>query len=106
MGRLTFEVPHALSKDEAKQRIEQLTQYWGSKYGVKSQWSGDQAQVNGKVMGVQIDAILRVHDNKVGGDATDPGMLLRGQAKKYLTHKFNAYLDPSRSLADLKSDPD
>src|SRR6476659_10619080 len=101
MGMLNFEVPHSLPKDDAKKRIEQLTQYWGSKYGVKSVWNGDEAKVSGKVMGVQIDATLRVENNKVGGEATDPGMLLRGQAKKYLTGKFSAFLDPSKSLTDL-----
>lgn len=102
MAKLNFEVPHSLPKDDAQKRIEQLTQYWGIKYGVKSSWNGDQATVFGKVMGVQIDAVLRVHADKVGGEASDPGLLLRGQAKKYLTGKFSAYLDPKKSLADLE----
>jgi len=29
-------------------------------------------------------------------------MLLRGQAKKYLTNKFEAWLDPRKSIEELE----
>ena len=106
MAKLTFEVSHALPKEEARQRIEQLTLYWKSKYGLKSEWTGDEATLAGKVMGVTIDGIVRVAADRVGGDATDPGLLLRGQARKYLQGKFANYLDPKKSLAELKREQD
>ncbi len=102
MGMLSFEVPHTLSKEEAKKRVESLIAYWTQKYGMKAEWSGDVAKIVGKAMGVTIDAVLNVTDAKIGGEATDPGMLLRGQAKKYLTQKFSEFLDPSKSIDDLK----
>jgi hypothetical protein len=102
MGMMKFEVPHSLPKDEAKKRIEALTRYW-QKHGITSQWSGDSATLNGKVMGVQIDAKLAVTERAVGGEGTDPGMLLRGTAKKYLEGKFATFLDPSKSLKDLET---
>lgn len=101
MGMLKFEVTHNLSKDEARSRVEALLDYWGKKYGVRADWNEDRATLHGKVMGIQIDANLRVDDARVGGEATDPGMLLRGKAQKYLTKKFSDYLDKSRSPADL-----
>lgn len=101
MGMLKFEVPHTLSKDEAKKRVEALLSYWSRKYGMSAVWSGDGATVRGKAMGISIDATLSVSERKVGGEATDPGMLLRGQAQKYLTRKFADYLDPARSLDDV-----
>ena len=52
--------------------------------------------------GLTLDATMRVTDKTVGGEATDPGMLLRGQAKKYLTHKFETWLDPGKSLEELE----
>jgi len=106
MGRLKFDVPHTVGKDEAKKRVDALFGYWGKKYGVKAQWNGDAAKVAGKAMGVSIDADLTIHDNKVGGEASDPGMLLRGQAQKYLTRKFNEYLDPKKPLDQLGRDDD
>jgi len=101
MGTIDFQVPHTLSLAEAKKRMERLTAHW-AKHGIQSSWAGDVAKLSGKVMGVHLDATLRVTDRAVGGEATDPGMLLRGQAKKYLTHKFSTWLDPTRSVEDLE----
>ncbi len=101
MGKIDFQVPHTLSLAEAKKRMERLTVYW-AKHGVQSSWAGDVAKLTGRVMGVHLEATLRVTDKTVGGQATDPGLLLRGQAKKYLTHKFETWLDPKRSLEDLE----
>jgi putative polyhydroxyalkanoic acid system protein len=106
MGTMKFEVPNTLPKDEAKKRVELLLQYWGTKYGVKSDWAGDGAKLNGKVMGINLDASFTITDKAIQGEGTDPGMLLRGQAKAYLQKKFGAVLDPSKSLADVKSSMD
>ena len=101
MGRMSLEMPHKLGKAEAKKRVEVLTQHWGSKYGVSSSWNGDTVSFNGKVMGVTLDGKLTVYDDKVAGDASDPGLLFRSQAKKYVEKKFASFLDPSRSLDEL-----
>jgi len=101
MGMIDFQVAHALPLAEAKKRIEKLTQHW-AKHGIQSTWSGDTAKLSGKVMGIHLDATLRVTDKTVGGQATDPGFLLRGQAKKYLTHKFETWLDPKKTVEELE----
>lgn len=106
MGMMKLEIPHALDKDEAKKRVEALLGYWSKKYGVTSSWNGDAASFKGKAMGVTIDGNLTVAAGKIGGEATDPGMLLRGQAKKYLEKKFNTYLDKSKSIADISAGED
>ncbi len=94
MGMLKFEVGHSLSKDEARSRVAQLLEYWSAKYGVKATWTGDKAHASGKVMGLSFHADLEVTGDKVGGEATDPGFLLRDKARKYLTEKFASYLAP------------
>ncbi|RKH03681.1 MULTISPECIES: polyhydroxyalkanoic acid system family protein [Corallococcus] len=107
MGMLKFEVPHNLPKDEVKKRVEQLLNYWGTKYGVKSDWTGEEgAKLAGKVMGINLDASFVITDKTVTGEGTDPGMLLRGQAKSYLQKKFGAVLDPSKSLDQVKGNLD
>ncbi len=101
MKKLKFEVPNSLPLEEAKKRVEALLSYWGKKYGVQSTWSGHTATMNGKAMGVTIDGGLAVEATRIAGEATDPGMLLRGQAQKYLVRKFGEYLDPGRSVDDI-----
>lgn len=102
---LKFEVPHGLPVEEAKKRVEALLAAWNKKYGVKAVWTGDTAKLEGSAMGVSVNGHLTVLAGKVGGESTDPGILLRGQAQKYLTRKFGEYLDPSRSLdAVIKAD--
>jgi|CXWL01.1.fsa_nt_gi hypothetical protein len=98
MGMLKFEVPHTLSVEEAKKRVEALLSAWNRKYGVKATWTGETAKLEGAAMGVSVNGHLTVFAGKVGGESTDPGMLLRGQAQKYLTRKFGEYLDPTKSL--------
>ncbi len=100
MGTMKFEVPHSLPKDEARKRVEQLLKYWTEKYGVKADWAGDGAKVIGKVMGINLDANFTITDGAIQGEGTDPGMLLRGQAKSYLQKKFTAALDPAKSGVD------
>ncbi len=97
---MEFHVSHTLPRAEARARIEKLTSYW-SRHGIQSTWNGDEAQLSGKVLGMHLVATLRVSDSQVGGVASDPGMLFRGQAKKYLTEKFAHFLDPNVPLADL-----
>ncbi|MCI0570532.1 MAG: polyhydroxyalkanoic acid system family protein [Myxococcaceae bacterium] len=101
MGTMKLDVPHSLPKDEAKKRLAQLVDYWSSKYGVKSQWTGDSATVTGKVMGIALEASFEVRDGIVAGEGTDPGMLLRSKAKQYIQSKMSAFLDPSKNPADL-----
>jgi len=101
MGTMKFEVPHTLSKDEARKRVEQLLKHWNDKYGVKAEWAADGAKVIGKVMGINLDASFKITDGAIEGEGTDPGMLLRGQAKSYLQKKFSTVLDPSKSVDDV-----
>jgi hypothetical protein len=104
MATLKFQVAHALSKDEAKKRVDKLLTYWKSKYGVTSRWNGDTAEMSGKVMKIDLTASLAVTDSSVTGEATDPGFLLREPARNYLNKKFQAYLNPNAEPAQLSSE--
>lgn len=101
MGFIKFEVPNSLPIEEAKKRVEALLGYWNRKYGVSSAWQGVAATMKGKAMGVSIDGKLAVEAARIAGEAIDPGMLLRGQAQKYLQRKFAEYLDPAKSLDEI-----
>lgn len=91
----------ALSRDDAKARLEALGEYFQNKHGLAVTWQGDVASVRGKYMVVTIDGSMRFDGNKVVFEGQDPGMLWRGKAKEYLAGKLAKYLEPSRALADL-----
>lgn len=101
MGFIKFEVPNSLPVEDAKKRVEALLGYWNRKYGVSSAWEGIGATMKGKAMGISIDGKLAVEGSRIAGEASDPGMLLRGQAQKYLQRKFSEYLDPAKSLEQI-----
>jgi putative polyhydroxyalkanoate system protein len=91
---LSLEVSHALGRESAKKRMELLIQRWARKYGLRSTWAGDTARLSGTIMGISLQATLEVNDQSVRGEASDPGILFRNKAKKYLEEKLCLYLDP------------
>jgi hypothetical protein len=101
---LKLDIPHTLQLEDAKARVTALLDYWAKKHGVKVGWTGDKATFDGKVMGISFSGNLTVVAGKIAGEASDPGMLLRGQAQKYLTKKFGDYLDPKKSLNDVQNE--
>jgi hypothetical protein len=101
MGKLTLEVPHSLSLEEAQQRITALVGYWHRQYGFQSTWVGAECQLNGSFMGIHLNAEICILENKISGSATDPGFLLRKPAHKYLTQKMAEYLNPHQQLEEI-----
>lgn len=101
MAKIKLDIPHTLTVEDVKQRLDSLLGYWTRKYGVKGVWTGQNATFNGKAMGVSFDGSLKIHPAKLEIESIDPGFLLRGQAEKYLRRKFGDYLDPKKTLADL-----
>ena len=100
MKMLKIEVPHRLSKEEALDRAKKLLGYWGTKYGIRSDWRGDTAHMDGKVMGISLKATLTISEGSVHGEASDPGLLLRNKARKYIEEKFAIALDPKHKPED------
>jgi putative polyhydroxyalkanoate system protein len=95
MGKISLEVPHTLSKEEARRRIEQLAQDWSAKYGITSQWNQDTVRLWGKIMGLPVEAEVQIAEGAVHTEATDPGFLFREKAKKYVLQKLTWYLAPA-----------
>jgi len=98
---MRIEENHTFTTEEAQQRLKILVDGWQKKYGVSATWSGNAVQVNGKAMGVTIDAKVTIEAKKIVADGKDPGLLLRGAAVGYLKKKFAEYFDPKVTVADL-----
>ena len=93
---------HQFSKDEALARLQALTDYWG-KYGVKSTWRGDRAQVAGKIKGVKFEGDFSVQDGRIVGNVKAGFLAEKLGGQQYVDRKLTEYLDPSASLDDLKA---
>jgi hypothetical protein len=93
---------HSLPIEDARARIHALGEYLTNKHGIGVTWSGeDQAKISGKYLVVTIDGTVSVEDEAVRFEGKDPGMLWRGKAKDYLSHKLQKYLDPSTPVDSL-----
>jgi hypothetical protein len=92
---MVFEQSHSFSRVEARERIQQLLDYWSSRWGIRRDWHGDCVSIEGTVMGVLINAELVVGDRGVSASASDPGFFLRGAAIGYVSGKLRKYLHPS-----------
>lgn len=92
---MVFEQPHSFSRAEARERVQQLLDYWTSRWGIRREWHGDSVSIHGRVMGVLINAELVVGDHLVSALASDPGVFLRGAAAGYVSGKLRKYLHPS-----------
>ena len=98
---MKFEQAQSLGKDEARRRIEALTDYWHNHYGVAVTWTGESAHLKGSVKGLNFDANLVVRDASVDAQGSDPGLLLKVATTTYLKRKLGLYLDPAKTLQDL-----
>jgi len=103
---MRIEETHSFTPDEAQQRLKLLVDGWQQKYGLSAKWSESGVAVNGKAMGVTIDANVKLEAGKVVADGKDPGLLLRKAATTYLARKFSEYFDPRVTVADLAARKD
>lgn len=92
---IALKVAHHFERAVAKERITQLLDYWGRRFGVKSIWQGDRVFMTGSVYGVDISALFDITDYAVVGMANDPGWFWRGRAQSYVEKKLKKYLHPS-----------
>ena len=96
---MEIEQQHAFGLDEARARLRALADYLTTRHGMNVQWlDEDRARIVGKYAVVNIDAEARLEKTRVLVKGADPGMLWRGPAKKYISSKLAAYLDPARPL--------
>jgi len=99
---MKFEQAQSLGKDEARRRIEALTDYWHNHYGVAVTWTGDSAKLAGNVKGITFDATLLVTDTSVAAEGSDPGVLMRAIIMGYFKRKLTDYLNPATPVEALE----
>lgn len=91
---ITLRVGHKFSTAEAHLRVQQLLDYWKTRFGVTQDWTGERVWVSGSIVGVDFRAILEVSDGQVQCQSTDPGEMWHGFARDYVSKKLRKYLHP------------
>jgi hypothetical protein len=93
---------HQFTPDEARARLRALGEYMQNRHGMQVTWTSDDSlHLKGKYTVVEIDAQVRLQPGRVHVQGKDPGMLMRGAAKKYVAGKLQAYLNPIEPLDSL-----
>ena len=92
---LTFDKPHSFSRADARVRVQQLLDYWSERFGVRTEWVGDKARIDGAVMGMPVHGWVLVADHRVEAAASDPGVFFRSRARNYISSKLSKYLHPT-----------
>lgn len=101
---MKLERRYALSEDDALARAHALTDYWAKKHGVRVEWRGDgEVRLSGRVMGVKFDGVVHLGGGSIRAEM-DAGFLaekLGGRA--YVERKLDDYLDPAKTLDELRA---
>ncbi len=93
---------HNFDDNEARERIRALADYMQNRHGMQVDENPDGSlHVRGKYTVVNIDIQVRLAPGCVHVQGKDPGMMLRGTAKKYIAGKLEFYLDPNMPLDQL-----
>ncbi len=95
--------PHSFSADDAVARLRALTQYWDSRYGTRTSWTGNAARIVGKVKGIKFDGKFSVADSSLNADVKVGFLAEKMGGRGYVEHKLEQYLDPNTTLDALKT---
>ncbi len=94
---------HPLRREDARARLQALGDYWGAHYNVQTEWSGYRAEIHGKVLGIRFNGVVSIEEDHVRGELLSGFWGARLGGRGYLLRKLRVYLDPSRSLEELRA---
>jgi hypothetical protein len=93
--KLNMEVPHALTADEAKNRLQKKAEFMQGSYGdqvkdMTQSWDGNTLNFGFKTLGMRFDGNLAVEDNKVvlNGDLPFAAMMFKGKIESEIRQQL------------------
>jgi hypothetical protein len=100
---INLERRYSFQDDQALERLTALTDYWRRKHGLTCSWTGSDCHIHGKSMGVKFDARVSVAGGRVRADVEAGFLAEKLGGRKYVEGKLDDYLDPARSLDELRA---
>ena len=99
---MEIDFPYELSDQDARSRLDILSQYLANKHGIQVTWADtSKARFSGKYLVVRIEGELTLGNGRARFRGEDPGFLWRGRAKEYIQSKLAKYLDPKNAIDQL-----
>ena len=95
MPKFGVRVPHTLTKDEARSRLERFIEVISSKYSsqvgdVEQAWDGDTLNFKFKTYGIAIDGGITVAENELdlAGDIPFAAMMFKGKIESEIREQL------------------
>ncbi len=99
MPKISIEVPHALTADVAKSRLEKKAEFLQSRYGdqvkdMTQSWAGNLLAFGFKTMGMRFDGTMGVEDDKIVVNADLPfaAMMFKGKIESEIRSQLEHIL--------------
>lgn len=103
MGTYQDQYPTDVPQAEAIARIQALTDYWDTRYRTRTDWCGNRGTIQGRVLGISFKARFSIDPGMLRGEMEVSFIAMKMGGRQYLKHKLDEYLDPSRSVEQLRS---
>jgi putative polyhydroxyalkanoate system protein len=95
MPKFGVKVPHQLTRDEARSRLERFVEMLEQKFGdqvkdLQQSWDGDTLNFKFRTYGIQLDGGIAVADNELNlsGDLPFPAMMFRGKIESAIREQL------------------
>ncbi len=93
-----------LPDEDVLARAHALTEYWAKKHNVTVSWKNDrEVHLSGRVMGVKFDGRVQIGEGKIHAEMNAGFLAEKLGGRAYVQRKLDDYLDPARSLAELRA---
>ncbi|HEX4415093.1 MAG TPA: polyhydroxyalkanoic acid system family protein [Lacipirellulaceae bacterium] len=95
MPKIGVRVPHTLTKDEARARLERFAEMLEAKFAnqlsdLQQSWDGDTLKFHFKTYGIPLDGGITVGDNElnVAGDIPFAAMMFKGKIESEIREQL------------------
>jgi hypothetical protein len=100
---MRLEFSYNFEIQEAKERVRALTDYWGAKYGVKTDWTERTAKISGKVRGASFAGDVTFEQGRAVAEMKVSMLAEMLGGRAYVERKMHEYLDPANAIEALRS---
>lgn len=94
---------YRMQRHEVLARLRVLTEYWDSHYGTRTSWHGFAGHISGKVLGIRFYGEVTIDEGVVHGELKKGQIGAKIGGRGYVLRKLETYLDPARSVDDLRA---